>query len=124
MKKFLLPAMGVAFLCLAVAGCSKENETALRGNSGNTCDTVNMTYSADVLPIIQRNCYACHSNEQMTGVSLGNYTALKVQADNGNLIGVINHASGYPAMPEGGAKLSDCDINKIQDWINHGAQNN
>jgi hypothetical protein len=28
------------------------------------------------------------------------------------------------AMPKGGGKLSDCDINKIRSWLNKGMLNN
>lgn len=126
MKKLLLPAMGLAAFCLYLVACSKAHESDLvKNGNGNTCDTVNMTYTANVLPILQNNCYPCHGNGQnMGGVQLDNFATLETLAHNGTLYSVITHASGYPAMPEGGAKLSDCDINKIQDWINHGAQNN
>jgi mono/diheme cytochrome c family protein len=84
-----------------------------------------MKYTANVLPIIQANCYSCHANGQINGgVTLDSYTKVKAQVDNGNLIGVITHAAGYPAMPYNLPKLSECDINKIKDWIARGAQNN
>lgn len=126
----------VTFICtvlmgLLVASCSKSNEeTEQQNNNGgngsnNNCDTVNMKYAANVLPIIQANCYSCHGNGlSQNGVSLDSYEKVKAQADNGNLIGVITHANGYPPMPQGAAKLSDCNINKIRSWINRGALNN
>lgn len=130
MKKVLLPlsAMAIA-LSLIVASCSKSNEEDLDpgngGGGGTTCDTVNMKYAANVVPILQASCYGCHANGNASGgVSLGTYAGVKTQADNGNLIGVITHASGFPAMPQGGAKLSDCNINIIRAWIARGALNN
>jgi len=113
---------------LLITACSKSNEVALRGNTaGNTgsCDTVSMKYSANIKPIIQANCYSCHGNGALQGaVSLDSYDKVKQQANNGILIGVITHANGYPPMPQGGAKLSDCDINRIRDWIANGTLNN
>ncbi|WP_158559193.1 c-type cytochrome [Deminuibacter soli] len=132
MKRVLVTA-GVAACALAwlVTGCAKTNETELKneGNGGDTtivtCDTVNSKYSTAVQPILQANCYSCHANGNVNGgVTLGSYANVKQQATNGNLIGVITHASGYPAMPEGAPKLSDCDINKIRSWIANGAQDN
>lgn len=122
----------LSLICFVVISCSKTNEEAesrkINGNTGgNTgnCDTVNMKYAANVLPIIQANCYSCHGNGlSQRGVSLDSYNKVKQQADNGNLIGVITHASGYPAMPFGLPKLADCDINKIKDWVARGALNN
>ena len=114
--------------------CSKDNEADLAAGTDTTgtggggvpaCDTVNMKYATNVVPIIQNNCYNCHGfGAAAGGVQLDSYTRLKAQADNGALIGTITHASGYPAMPQGGAQLSECNINIIKDWINRGALNN
>ena len=117
-------AITVSFI---IASCSKSNEASLKNSSGGTdnCDTVNMTFAADIVPILQANCYSCHGNGlSQNGVSLDSYDQVKTQADNGNLIHVINHAPGYPAMPQGAPKLSDCTINKIKDWVDRGALNN
>lgn len=121
----------VAFLfitSLIITGCSKSNEVTLSGNladSTGSCDTVNMKYSVNIQPIIQANCYSCHGNGgSQGGVNFDSYNKVKQQAGNGLLIGVITHANGYSPMPKGGAKLSDCDINKIRDWIANGSLNN
>ena len=55
---------------------------------------------------------------------MGNYTADKTMALNGKLMGTINHASGFSAMPKGGAKLSNCQIAVVQKWVTAGAPNN
>lgn len=133
MKKVLLPLSAIVIaLSLIVVSCSKSSEDNLgggngggNGGGGTTCDTANMTYSANVAPIISANCTGCHSGSAPSGgVTLSTYAGVKTQADNGNLVGVITHASGYPAMPQGGSKLSDCNINKIKAWIARGALNN
>lgn len=131
MKKVLLPLAAIIVVCnlMMVSSCSKSNEADLAadttGTGGSSCDTVNMKYATNVQPIISSYCYGCHSNGSASGgISLDSYASLKTQADNGNLIAVITHAAGYPAMPQGGAKLSDCNINIIKDWINRGTQNN
>jgi hypothetical protein len=120
-------------VCTVIFACSKSNEENLNTGNNNPgggnpsgCDTANMKYSADILPIIQSNCYACHSNanQSISGLSLQGYENLKPHADDGMLMGVITHASGYTPMPQGGAKLSDCNINKIRDWVLRGAPNN
>lgn len=121
-----------ALLCLAtggmllIIGCSKSSEDTLTTPvTPSSCDTANMTFAKDVQPILQANCYSCHGNGNVNGgVTLDNYAGVKAVADNGNLVAVITHAAGYPAMPQGAAKLSDCDINIIKDWINRGATNN
>jgi mono/diheme cytochrome c family protein len=113
---------------MIIVSCSKDNEQEVNPpepGGGNTCDTADMKYAANVVPILQSSCYGCHANGNASGgVALGNYASLKTQVDNGNLIGAITHAAGYTAMPLGGAKLSDCNINKIKAWIARGALNN
>ena len=107
--------------------CSKNSEDKLNSNTGSTCDTVNMKYTTDIVPILQANCYSCHGAGNTAGsggISLDSYANLKVYADNGFLAGNITHAAGYVAMPYGLPKLPDCEINRILDWINRGSQNN
>jgi hypothetical protein len=106
-----------------IYSCSKKNEEDIGGNT--TCNSSNMTYTANIKPILQSFCFSCHGNGlSQNGVNFDTYAGVKTVVDNGKLIGVITHAAGFPPMPQGGAKLSDCNISKIQDWINHGALNN
>lgn len=131
MRKLFLFLSVALLISIVIFSCSKKSEDLVSQNSGvgtggaTSCDTVNMTYSTNIKPILQSNCYSCHGNGQINGgVTLDTYAGVKTVADNGKLIGVITHAAGFPAMPQGGAKLSDCNINKIRDWINRGKQNN
>ena len=133
MKKLVSIAASVVFACILVISCSKSSEDEVAppppagggGGGNNSCDTVNMTYATHVKAILQNNCYACHGNGQVNGgVTLDSYAGVKAVADNGKLIGVITHSTGFPQMPQGGPKLSDCNINKIRGWINRGAPNN
>lgn len=116
-------------LSAIIVSCSKSNESDLTETPPptNNCDTVNMKFTTNIKPILQGSCYGCHSNANSasgSGVKLEDHADVKAHADDGDLLGVITHAQGYPAMPQGGAKLSDCNINKIKAWINQGAQNN
>lgn len=123
--------IGSAFMLFTTLGCSKQNEANLSPvvpvNPQPTCDTINMKYTANLLPILQANCYSCHgsgSTGGSGGISLDGYAALKNYADKGYLVGTITHATGYVGMPYGKAKLDTCTINKIISWVNNGAQNN
>jgi hypothetical protein len=92
---------------------------------GGGCDTVNVTFSGTIKPILQNNCVGCHSGPGApNGVNLTTYNGAKAVALNGKLSGVVRHAPGFPAMPKGGAKLSDCKVAQIVAWINRGAPNN
>jgi uncharacterized membrane protein len=125
--KICLSIVLISFLFVLVISCSKSSEDKLNSNTGSTCDTVNMKYTTDVVPILQANCYSCHGEGNTAGsggISLDSYDNLKQYADNGILAGNITHAAGYVAMPYGLPKLPDCEINTILDWINRGSQNN
>lgn len=112
----------VVFVIVWISACSKDSEDKLQTQQ---CNTENMKYSTDILPIITNNCYGCHDNNTATnGIVLEGYTKLKIQADNGNLVAVVSHAAGYPAMPYNAPKLSDCDISKIKSWVQNGAPDN
>jgi hypothetical protein len=121
----------LAMITILAYACSKGGDdnggTTPPPPGGNTCDTTNMHYMADVVPILQANCYTCHgtaTNSGSNGIVLEGYDNLLPKAQSGTLIGVITHSPGYPPMPQNGAKLSDCNINKIRSWIVNGAQNN
>lgn len=118
-KLIILP-----ILLMGAISCSKSNEADLQDqNPKPTCDTVHMTYVADVEPILKKNCYSCHGAgaSQPDGVILEGYDHVKKEVDNGRLIGAITHAAGYTPMPYNLPQLSACDINKIKDWVNRGA---
>ena len=132
MKKQLLFVLCVAAGIVLFAGsCSKAKEDQLAGqmpvDSVVNCDTVNMTYSVNVVPILIQNCYFCHGNNSTAGsggINLNSYDNLKFYADNGVLAGNITHAAGFVGMPYNQPKMDDCTINTILDWINRGALNN
>ncbi len=114
-----------AGIMLLLISCSKSSEDTLTTPMPPACDTVNMTYTANVQPILQANCYSCHGNGGASGgINLDTYENVKIVAANGELIGTITHAAGHSPMPKGGSKLSDCDINIIKDWINRGMLSN
>lgn len=116
-------------LVVAVAtfsGCYYDKEEILYPGGG-TCDTTAAsTYSAVVLPILNTSCNNCHGGSASAGagIILDTYAGVKAQVNNGKLMGSINHSAGYSAMPKNGAKMSACNIAKINRWIAAGSLNN
>ena len=90
-----------------------------------TCDSLNATYSKQVLPIIVAECYSCHSGTAIAGagIKLDSYNSLKTQVNNGRLLGSVEQRPGFSPMPKGG-KLTQCENGKIRNWIKAGALNN
>jgi len=89
------------------------------------CDTDNVSFSAFVKPIIESHCQGCHSgNTPSGGIDLTTHSNIQIYANNGRLHGAIAHQAGFSPMPQGGAKLDDCTIEKIKSWIDSGALDN
>ena len=118
----------ILFGIIILSGCYYDNVEELYPVA-SVCDTANVTYSGTVKPIIDDNCVTCHSGQAPSGgVRLETYDQASAAAaiapgTYGSLYGTISHAEGNVPMPQGG-KLSDCNIAKVNAWINAGAPNN
>ncbi len=100
------------------------NQGALN-NSCSSCDTVNVTYSATIAPLLQTKCVGCHNAATTSGnINLSNYIDVKTEALNGRLSGSVNHTAGFSFMPKGGAKLPQCELDELNLWIASGAPQN
>lgn len=94
-------------------------------NSCNSCDSSNILYSTGIVPLFKNQCTGCHNSSNPGGnIDLTNFTKVREIALNGVLLGSLEWKPTFAAMPQGGAKLSECDINRIKQWINAGALNN
>jgi mono/diheme cytochrome c family protein len=99
-----------------------QNTSGCQSSSG--CDTTNVTFSGSVKPILETYCNGCHSGSAPSGgISYSTHAGTLPTAQSGSLVGAIQHSAGYSAMPQGGNKLSDCQINKIKKWVALGAKN-
>ncbi len=124
-KRIRIEIIIVSFaLAIGLNSCYYNNAEDLYPHSGD-CDTSNISYSNDVWPIINNNCTDCHGGSAPAGnIGLENHDQIKIVADNGKLLGTINHEDGYSPMPKGGGKLADCSRLKIDTWVNMGSPDN
>jgi hypothetical protein len=118
--KFLFIPILYWFIITTFQSCSNDNFEEYYTSS---CDTLNVTYSVTIAPVIDRNCLGCHFAGNSTGVDLETYSDVKDAADNDALLGALKHLEGYTPMPLNG-KLDDCTIQKIEIWIKNGTLNN
>jgi hypothetical protein len=93
-------------------------------NYCDDCDTTDVKFSSHILPMMQQYCQSCHGNSvQNGGVKLTTHNDVVSAITNRNLLENIKHLSGFKAMPPG-AKLPDCEIQKVEIWIDDGMPNN
>ncbi|MDP4148555.1 MAG: hypothetical protein Q8927_04780 [Bacteroidota bacterium] len=123
MRFLLISILVIAGFALVFLGCSKTSADRLSGYT--PCDTTAVSYTRDILPIIQQYCYPCHGNGRGAfgaGINLESkdtgYDEMQGWGMNGYLIGNVTHASGYIGMPYGKPMLDSCEINKIIAWVN------
>ena len=79
--------------------------------------------TADVNVILSANCginNSCHGASNTSGYNLSNYAGVKSVGQTGQLYGAIAQTQAYIAMPQGGGKLSACNIAKVKRWIDNG----
>jgi hypothetical protein len=131
-KYFTKSLLSITFISIVMlSACYRDNEEELYGTTPTTtCDlTTAVKFSTVVSPIITGQCgtSGCHSaTSKAAGINLGNYDATKayITTSKVDFLGSIKHESGYSKMPKGNSKMADCDISKIENWINAAMPNN
>jgi hypothetical protein len=108
--------------------CASNKKDVLYG-----CDSTNVSYANHIKPIMDNSCNSCHSTANAAasggGIKLDSYdevfnnldtTSVANGGDGGRLLTDVQSGK----MPRSAAKLNDCDIAKIKNWIFEGAKNN
>jgi hypothetical protein len=110
MRSFLIFLLSSIFLVLS---CSKES-------NDTPCDISNINYEGTIKALFS-SCaiVGCH-NSGATAGSLANYTDAKTMGLGGKLLGALKHQASFTPMPQGAAKWNDCDISKVENWIDAG----
>ncbi len=120
--KNIILASGIFIICV-FSSCYNDNYQTLYPSG--SCDTTGVTFTNRVMPVISANCTGCHNSTYPSGnISLDSYSNLISVIKGGRFLGSIQQAPGYSAMPKGGGKLSNCNISKIEAWINQGMPDN
>lgn len=95
------------------------------GCASTGCDTNSYTYSGTIAPMLNTYCKGCHNNNlQSGGYNYETHAGVVAAVNSGRFIGAVKHQAGYSPMPQGGNKLTDCQIRQIEKWIATGTPNN
>lgn len=108
--------------------CYYDSEEYLFPEFANLCDTVSVSYSGTVQPLLEQFCLSCHGNSVASSlgasIRLEEYSDVLIRAEDGSLLGSISHTGNFAAMPRGAAQLSSCSIAGVRKWIDAGSLNN
>lgn len=102
---------------LVLFSCTKEKVTPI----DPACTSI-ISFSNDILPIIEANCVSCHDQGNASGgYNLSTYS--KISANASAILGSMK-GNGYQLMPQGGPALPDSIIMKFSCWIQQGKLDN
>jgi hypothetical protein len=110
----LLPVLII--IGMVLISCEKDQLLSPPPIIVNGCDTINISFSQVINPIIISDCVGCHGSGGAGGVNLDGYDNIKTNALNGELVLSINGTMRQFLK-------NDCELLKIQAWVNKGASN-
>lgn len=117
-RMFTLSMLVILLLSSIFFLCCEKDETINFAGPNYNCDTNNVSFTLIIKPLIERNCKGCHnSSRQFAGIVLETYNDIKATAKSGKLV-----KSLYGSMRQ--YISNDCDIAKVQAWVNQGFLNN
>lgn len=131
--KYMKYVLALLSICL-LNSCYYDNADELNPGT-EPCDTTGVvSFSSDIAPIMLHNCGsqngACHSGTgSQSNYGLESFSAVSSTINSsGTFLKSIIHdpsISSSKWMPQNSsAKISDCNIQKIQAWLNKGMPNN
>ena len=121
MKKIFL---FLVFLTLPIFGCTNTSTEDLIEAEPQP---LLVTYTTQVKTIIDNNCIACHSKPPVNGapISLTTYTEVKNAVQNNSLLDRISKQAGEAgAMPTGGPRMPQNQIDQMIQWLTDGLLEN
>ena len=123
MKRLFISLASLAVFMFFFVSCYYDNEEALYPNLNSSCDTTNVTYSGSIEPILNNNCYSCHSD---ANAAFGGNVHLQAASDvismSSRIAVAIKRTGAFPMPPSG--KLSSCAITQFDIWVKKGTPNN
>ena len=91
----------------------------------DTVITFKIAYNPEVKDFMQFHCTGCHdTGNDKSDVDFDTYAELKAAIDNGSILGVIKHESGWEPMPQSFPKLVNEEVKFLEDWIDNGLPEN
>jgi hypothetical protein len=101
------------------------NQGAQNNSCTPDCDPTQLSFAANIQPVVELACVGCHSGADPDGgVALTTYAQIQTIALDGSLMHSLLGTGGYSVMPDNTYGLPACNISQFQLWVNAGAPNN
>jgi len=111
---------------------NSADNSADHSGSGDTETTATVSFSADVLPIINSRCENCHGGDKIEkDLNLLSYNGIMAGSEDGAVVAPGDVAGSLlydlissGKMPKRGPKVTPVELALIEAWIAEGALNN
>ena len=110
--------LSLSFLAILMISCSKDEPDTI------DCNGITPTYTSNIKAILDTNCAKSGCHDAITvqsGVNLSTYATASAISMEDRFLGVIQHKSGYPPMPNDGPKLPDATVEQLTCWVQNGS---
>ncbi len=120
--RFSFSLFVILLLVILITSCTFNNEEDYfnDANIPEVCDTLVTTYDS-LAYIFSGICSQCHNSEETPrgGIEMDSYISVKSSINTGLVMPAIKHEGRYK-MPYNLPKLSSCEIQRIELWIEDG----
>ena len=119
-------ALGLSLLAgtWGLGGCYYDVRDELYGPAVDCDSTVAVSYAADLVPLLEAQCIACHGNGG-SSPDLSTHSGVAQSSTEGSLLERIRKPQSDPMlMPKNGPPLQECDLRLFERWVADGAPNN
>lgn len=119
-------------VAVAVGLAIQSDASAVRAGTDTSGAHEPVSFSAEVMPILEQYCWECHSEQNTElGLRLDSYEGVMVGSDYGTVIepgdpdgSLLIDMVQSGDMPEEGGPVPPEQLEIIKTWIAEGAQNN
>lgn len=109
----------------SIGGCYYDVREELYGPAVDCDTTVAVSYSADLVPLLEMNCNSAVCHGGVTSPDLTTHAGVAQSSTEGSLLERIRKLPGDPGlMPKNGTPLPECDLRLFERWVADGAPNN
>ena len=110
-------------VCFVFNACKKDEVEDNNDSKPATCmSTETIKFSTNVLPLMQKNCFACHDSNGGTVPLLKDHETIAANAS--SILATVRGDAGFTRMPSGGPFWSDSLVNDVSCWVSQGKLDN